>query len=388
MTRQSGAKRRKKLTRDKFSYVPLLKTLKQILQVNAIRKEVLRPNQTSSELLFDISDGTVYKQHDFFKNNPHGLQIVRYYDKVETCNPLGSSSGKFKLGCIFFTLGNIRPALRSGLKSIFLVAVAKSSTVKTNGIDSILKPFLDDLKTLHDKGIVVRFAGKDEVWKGDLLAFLADNLAAHELGGFKESFSFARKFCRSCLTDKPESQLHFRESHFDIRDSTSHSNHCSRLCDPDGLRVSIEFGIIRQSSLDSLPNFSVVENMPHDIMHDLFEGAVPYELKLFLSYCTSQSFFSLDTLNHRLSAFDFGYSEIGDRPAFIDSEGKLRQTASQMWLLARIFPLLVGDLIPRNNPNWDCLLKLLKICEICTAPVLSADSAAYLEVGYLKCSAP
>ena len=51
-----------------------------------------------------------------------------------------------------------------------------------------------------------------------------------------------------------------------------------------------------------------------------------------------------------------------------------------MWLLARIFPVLIGDLVPRGDSNWDCFLKLLKICEICTAPVLSADSAAYLEV--------
>ena len=116
---------------------------------------------------------------------------------------------------------------------------------------------------------------KDEIWKGALLAFLADNLAAHELGGFKESFSFARKFCRSCLTDKEQSQGHFREDQFILRNQKSHEQQCSRLSDPDGANVSVEYGINRRSSLDSLPNFSVVENMPHDIMHDLFEGAVP-----------------------------------------------------------------------------------------------------------------
>lgn len=145
----------------------------------------------------------------FFKNNPHSLQVIAYYDEVETCNPLGSSSGKYKLGCVFFTLGNIRPSLRSSLKSIFLLAVAKSSTIKANGIDLILKPFLDDLKTLYEVGITLQFNEKDELWKGALLAFLADNLAAHELGGFKESFSFAHRFCRSCLTDKEYSQNHF-----------------------------------------------------------------------------------------------------------------------------------------------------------------------------------
>ena len=32
------------------------------------------------------------------------------------------------------------------------------------------------------------------MWRGALIAFLADNLAAHEIGGFKESFSFAGSF--------------------------------------------------------------------------------------------------------------------------------------------------------------------------------------------------
>lgn len=218
------------LKRDSFYYVPVLKTLKQLLQIKSVHEEILRPTHSSnSELLYDLSDGTVFKHHAFFQNNPHGLQIVAYYDEVETCNPLGSSSGKFKLGCVFLTLGNIRPLFRSALKSIFLVAVAKSSTIKINGIDSILKPFLDDLKILHDDGIVVEFDGKRETWRGDLLAFLADNLAAHELGGFKESFSFARKFCRSCLIDKVKSQVHFKEDKFDKRDRKSHSEQCSRL---------------------------------------------------------------------------------------------------------------------------------------------------------------
>lgn len=230
-----------------------------------------------------------------------------------------------KLGCVFFTINNIRPKFRSSLKAIFLLIVSKSSTVKTNGIDSILKPFLDDLKILCSTGVAIQFAGKEEVWKGALLAFLADNLAAHELGGFKESFSFARRFCRSCLTDKAASQNHFRENEFEMRTPDSHADQCSRLNDP---AVSTEYGINRRSALDNLPYFSVVRNIPHDVMHDLFEGAIPHELKLLLQYLIGKSYVKLDTLNHRLNAFDFGYSEIGDKPAPISLE--LRQSASQM----------------------------------------------------------
>ena len=68
----------------------------------------------------------------YFSIDPNGLQIIAYYDVVQTCNPLGSSSRKYKLGCIFFTLRNIRPFLRFSLKAIFL-AVAKSNTIIVNG---------------------------------------------------------------------------------------------------------------------------------------------------------------------------------------------------------------------------------------------------------------
>ena len=140
-----------------------------MLQIQTVRSEILRSDSCeagTSNCLYDLSYGSIYKNHDFFKSNPNGLQIVAYYDEVETCNPLGSSSGKFKLGCVFFTLGNIRPLYRSGLKAIFLLMVAKSSTIKINGIDSFLKPFLDDLKSLQDVGITIEVNGKRELWKG------------------------------------------------------------------------------------------------------------------------------------------------------------------------------------------------------------------------------
>lgn len=235
------------------------------------------------------------------------------------CNLLGSYSGKYKLGCIFNTLGNIQPSFSSSLLSIFLVAVARSPIIK----DVLLKPFV-----LHDTGIET-VDGK--IVKGALLAFLAVNLAAHALGGFKESFSFAHKFCRSCRATKDYSQVHFRESEYTLRDS-SHKHHCSLLNGPDSAKHSADYGVNRRSLLEDLPYFSVVKAMPHVIMHDIFEGVVPYELKLLIDFCSNtQSYFSLAT------RFDYGYSEMGDKPAIIH-ESKLRQTASQMWLLARMFP--------------------------------------------------
>ena len=52
-----------------------------------------------------------------------------------------------------------------------------------------------------------------------------------------------------------------------------------------------------------------------------------------------------------------------------------------------MFPLILGDLIPDNDDNWENLLRLLKIQEIVFAPSCTTELAAYLGVlveDYLK----
>lgn len=54
--------------------------------------------------------------------------------------------------------------------------------------------------------------------------------------------------------------------------------------------------------------------------------------------------------------------------------------ASQMWCLARMLPLIMGDLIPETDENWENFLRLLKIEEIVFAPSCNVQLAAYLAV--------
>ena len=113
-----------------------------------------------------------------------------------------------------------------------------------------------------------------------------------------EDLSFAHRFCCSCMATKDVSQTHFRESEFTLRDPLSHKHHCSLLDGPDSVKSSIEYGVNRHSLLDELPYFSLVRSLPHDIMHDRFEGVISYELKLLIDHCSiTQSYFSIATLN-------------------------------------------------------------------------------------------
>ena len=51
-----------------------------------------------------MCDGSVFKNHPLFESDKNAIQIIGYFDEVELCNPLGSSTKKHKLGCIFFLL--------------------------------------------------------------------------------------------------------------------------------------------------------------------------------------------------------------------------------------------------------------------------------------------
>ena len=88
-------------------------------------------------------------------------------------NPLGSYVKKHKLGCLSF-LGNIRPQFRSTLKTIHLVAVGRTEDIQHYGTNSLLTPFVEDLKQIYLDGLTVNIGNNQITKRGALIAFLAD----------------------------------------------------------------------------------------------------------------------------------------------------------------------------------------------------------------------
>ena len=116
-TKTLGKRRRKVLIHDKIVHIPVVQTLTSLLKKREIREAMLVSDASCSAphdtLLRDLSDGTVYIAHPVFSKNRNALQIIAYYDEIELCNPLGSHAKFHKLGCLFFTLGNIPVRFRS-----------------------------------------------------------------------------------------------------------------------------------------------------------------------------------------------------------------------------------------------------------------------------------
>ena len=86
------------------------------------------------------------------------------------------------------------------------------------------------------------------------------------------------------------------------------------------------------SPLNQIDNFHVVDQLPQDIMHVLFEGVVPYELRLMLVHFVKEKYFSPSELNERIGSFHYSTHDAGDRPSdvnlriFSSSDATISQT--------------------------------------------------------------
>ena len=79
----------------------------------------------------------------------------------------------------------------------------------------------------------------------------------------------------------------------------------------DAGKYSKEFGINCKSSLNDLKYFHVCDGfLIPDIMHDVLEGVLQYEVKLMLQYMiTIERYFTLDMVNTKLENLELSKAE-------------------------------------------------------------------------------
>ncbi|XP_065887419.1 uncharacterized protein [Dysidea avara] len=180
-----GAKRKCVTEQDCLMYIPILETIQSLLNNSALLSEIENGHQSSS-VSSDYCDGKAYKSHPLFGTDKKALQLFLYFDELETCNPLGSKVKIHKLGAFYFALGNISPKYRSRISSIQLVALVKSHYISCYGMDTVLKPIVEDIKKL-ERGVDIVIHGVQKTVRGALAVISADNLGSLALGGFKEA---------------------------------------------------------------------------------------------------------------------------------------------------------------------------------------------------------
>ncbi|KAJ8043406.1 hypothetical protein HOLleu_10472 [Holothuria leucospilota] len=359
-----------------FQYIPLKQLLTSILQSRNYMAAISEYNPSDDGLLRDFHDGTFCKTHGFF-SQPNRLKLLFYVDECEVVNPLGSKAGLHKVGVVYMTLMDIPPKYRSSLSNCFLVAIYNSGDLKSYGYDAILRPLVEDLKSLEREGLHISTDTFEGTIKASVAQVAGDNLGLNGLLGFVESF-VGNHYCRHCRMHREEMQTASTECAPLLR---SHDSYEANLL----LQDPSSSGIKTSCLLNDLAHFHVTTNHAPDIMHDLLEGVCGLELHLVIDVLIRNGFFDLDTLNSRITSFDYGPLESKNKPSVLQEtklqrpDGASGQTAAQMWCLFRNFPLLIGDKVPVDNEHFELILLLLECMDIIFSPELSTGDTYFLK---------
>ena len=116
-----------------------------------------------------------------------------------------------------------------------------------------------------------------------------------------------------------------------LRNEAAHRQYCALLEEDSSGEVSKQYDINRDSILNELAYFHLCNgSLVPDVMDDILEGALQYEVKLMLQFMIdTEKYFTLEELNTRLEHIELGYMEYKDRPTAI-SVATLRSSGSSL----------------------------------------------------------
>jgi hypothetical protein len=285
-----------------------------------------------------------------------------------------------KVNAFHWIFTNMDRKYSSTLHVMQLACLARHTDVKHFGIEKYLRPLLVDLAFLESTGVYIEALG--ETIKGSVSALVADNLSAHGIGGFMESFGpNVLHPCRFCTASADEIQNDTLNAFEFKRRSVTEHNLCVKQLREKNL-PSI-FGIKSDCILHKyLITFHAVTSLPPDIAHDLLEGIVPSDLALCLSYFIFKKYFDLKWLNNVIASYPYKFTDAVNRPQRIPEKfaavGTVGGNATENWTLLRLLPFFVGSKIPPEDAVWDWLMDLKDIVELCFAPCLTDNACNYL----------
>ncbi|XP_071812827.1 uncharacterized protein [Apostichopus japonicus] len=228
--------------KETFEYVSILGTLQSMLLNAEILAHVINGHSSRDpDIMMDYCDGAKFKCSRLFQIHSTAIQIHLYVDDFEVVNPLGTYTGTHKVNAMYMFIGNVEPKYRSSVNHIQLVWLCKSSLMKKYGLDTIIKPLMDDLNILEEHGIQVNVHGVEHKFYGSVCSVIADNLASHFIGGFTESFSGFRvcRFCMCTSESLRKNELH--QSHME-RTVNAHKIHVSRVRNDSEMSTAYDLG--------------------------------------------------------------------------------------------------------------------------------------------------
>jgi hypothetical protein len=250
---------------------------------------------------------------------------------------------------MYYTLGSLPSWNRTKVDSLQLIMAIRSEDYALFQKSNCYRKVVDELKSLESNGIKIN----DQVQLAGVLYYAADNLEAHEVGGFSLNFNHG-SICRTCDID--HSDLKKGRIHdFSFPGQYPPFNHLTPET-YDELANGDSNGWIRNASIfNELQSFHASWQFAPCLGHDLLEGVVSYDLHGLLKIMIQKrGWFSLEKLNYNIFQFKFP-SKDKPNPVVLINRLKLGGSAAQMWNLIRYLPTILFNLVPNLTDPVYCL---------------------------------
>lgn len=223
-----------------------------------------------------------------------------------------------------------------------------------------------------DEGITINVNNKEITIYFVLFGLLGDNLGINSLFGYSESFT-ADYWCRFCRVSKYLAYKLPKELHQFMRDSNNYANDLeSKSC-----------GVKSECIFNNLKHFCHIKNNTVDPMQDLHLGVCRYDMALIINYCIKKKYFTLSELNQRLKQFNFKNIDRGNKLCSIKQtqldNSQIVVTSGHMSFLVTYFSIIVGHLIPPDDPVWDFYSTLYDLVTLAFSSALTEDEIGLLE---------
>lgn len=380
---------------DGYEYVSVLETLQKTFANKDFRDMYLNYNRNH-----ECREGTYeryccgknYKESNFFQLNKNHIQIQIFFDDVQLTSPLKTKP--HSMTAIYFIIRNLPAEYISKLDNMYLIALCDSIKFKKYGCNSIFERFVQEMKILETIGISINI--KDDggicekvVFKGTLVQVSFDNLGGNLAFGIIPHFQ-ADFCCRICMCAKKEYTKKTIELENKIRNKEHYVEQIEKIRQSPGVKLEPKatFGIVNYSVLNDLNFYHTIDNRSQDMMHDIYEGAMPFVLRLFFNRLIDRKITTQVEIQLKIESFDYGLTEKKNRPSKICfKKHNLNQNASQMKCLMLHMPFIFVDLLQLKDNNkrlsvhkvWTLIEHILKINQIISSSLIAENDLKDLE---------
>lgn len=360
-------------------FIPMRHTLKTFLEIpgvfNAIIKhqqELLNCFDKLNPCMTSVLHGSLWQNiTKGFSKNQIVFPLVIYFDDFESLNPLGSHAGLYKIGSVYFSIAAVPPEYASRLENIFLALIFYSGDRIKFGNKNTFDLVIQELLFLEINGLnIATGEGQSINIKFCLVSVTGDNLGVHSIVGLNESFG-STYYCRFCTVLKGDMHTQTTEDSKNLRVKEKY--------DED---LASKRGIKEPCIWNQLPNFHVYENICCDIMHDVFEGVLRYDMSVIIYQLVEAKCFTVERLNSRIKYFTYNNTEKnicpGINPNHLSNDGCIIMSAAEMLCLTRNFSFIIGDLVPIGSKVWEFYLIVLEMVHILTSKVFTNSILEHL----------